>query len=251
MKIQVIGVGVVGEARAYLAMQLGHEVLGFDPGKSASPYARIVQDLEKDVDITFICTPETAADSVVDKLVQEKVRGLYVLESTVQPGTTQNLMTKYAAHICNNPEFLREKSPLEDVMHPNFTVIGQCCYEHGNILRNFYLPLGRPIIITKPTTSETVKLTINVYLATLISFWNEMDKLTSALGLSTDEVARIAKLSPRVSAYGTEFFGSPFGGKCLPKDLNQTIESFHQAGINPELFEAIRDFNGKLHADSV
>lgn len=246
MKIQVIGVGVVGEARAYLATQLGHEVVGFDPKKTASPYARIVKEFDRDVDLTFVCTPESATESVIAELVRKDVKGLFVIESTVPPGTTRRLMEKHNIHICHNPEFLREKTPLEDVLNPSMIVIGQCCAAHGGILKDMYRPLGRPIVITQPTTSETVKLTINSYLATLISFWNEIDKLANALGLSTAEVARIARFNPRVCSYGTEFFGSPFGGKCLPKDLDQIIASFHQAGVNPELLEAVRDFNRKL-----
>lgn len=251
MKVQIIGVGVVGEARAYLATQMGHEVLGFDPKKSASPYARMVPDLQKDVDLTFICTPESVTHSVVDKLVKSGVKGLYVIESTVPPGTTVSLMEKHNLHICHNPEFLREKMSFDDVMKPSMIVVGQCCAAHGNILRNYYSPLDCSIVFTQPTTSEMVKLTMNSYLATLISFWNEVHKLASASGVSTDEVARIARLNSRVSEYGTSYFGIPFGGKCLPKDLEQLISFSHQTGVNPELLEAVRDFNRKINAHSV
>lgn len=95
-------------------------------------------------------------------------------------------------------------------------------------------------------TSEIVKLAMNSYLATLISFWNETDKLASAVGVSSEEVAKIARYDPRVSAYGTDFFGSPFGGKCLPKNLDQFIQFGHQVGVNPTLLEAVRDFNRRL-----
>jgi UDPglucose 6-dehydrogenase len=118
-------------------------------------------------------------------------------------------------------------------------------------LKRFYSPIGCPVIVTEPTTSETVKLTLNSYFATLISFWNEIDLVARASGTSTDEVARLARLSPRVSAYGTEFFGSPFGGKCLPKDLEQTIRFAREVGVNPSLLEAVREFNRTFNAHSV
>lgn len=243
MRVQIVGVGAVGEAQAYLATKLKHEVFGFDPVKTTSEWAKMVKSLEKKVDISFICTPEMFSEQALKNLVNENVQGVYVIKSTVPPGTTVNLMTKYNVHICHNPEFLVEKAAYSDITHPEMVVIGQCCSAHAEVLKDFYSPLGCPIIYTKPTVSETVKLTLNSYLATLISFWNEVDKVTEKQGISTAEVASIVKHNPRVSAYGTEFFGSPFGGKCLPKDLNQFIQYFHQMGTDPQLLESIRDFN--------
>ncbi len=248
MKIQVIGVGVVGEAQAYLASQLGHEVFGFDPAKHSSPYAQMVNHLEKDVDITFICTPEKVVEEVVEQLVDQNIKGLYVIRSSVPPKTTQRLMYKYDVHICHNPEFLREALAFEDVINPNFILVGQCCQQHAEILKNFYSPFECPLLTTQPSISETVKITLNSYLATLISFWNAVDELTSSIGINTKEVATIAKFDPRVSRYGTEFFGVPFGGKCLPKDINQMIQVCHQVGINPQFLNAVRDFNQQLDA---
>ena len=248
MKIQIIGVGIIGEAQAYLASQLGHEVLGFDLAKSTSQYARMVKQLEKDVDITFICTPESAVEEVVRDLVSQNVKGLYVIRSSVPPMTTQRLMEKYGVHLCHNPEFLRVKTAFDDIIHPNFVLIGQCCPEHGDILKKFYLSTEHPVLITQPTISETVKITLNSYLATLIAFWNEIDELTSSLGIDSKEVARIARFDPRVSSYGTEFFGVAFGGTCLPKDIKQLIQAFLQGGVSPQLLEAVRDSNNELKA---
>jgi UDPglucose 6-dehydrogenase len=246
MKIQIIGVGIVGGAQAYLASQLGHQVFGFDHHKSSFEYARMVQEMEKDVDVTFICTPEGTVPGVIDDLLKNKVKGLYVIKSTVPPGTTQNLMKKYSIHICHNPEFLIEKIAFESVSHPNMVAIGQCCPAHAEILKNLYTPLGCPIVVSQPTITETVKLTLNSYLSTLISYWNEIDKITKALGISTSEVAKIVKLDPRVSKYGTEFFGSPFGGKCLPKDLDQLINVSHQVAADASLLEALKNFNMRV-----
>ena len=246
MKIQIVGMGVVGTAQAYLISQLGHEIVGIDRGRPTSEIARMAKEAEPDADLTFICTQEAFVEEVVTDLVQKKVKRPYVIKSTVPSGTTLKLAKRFGIHICHNPEFLREKTALDDVTHPNMVVVGQCCPEHGNLLKALYSPLGCPVFITEPTVSETVKLTLNSYLATLISFWNEVDKISSALGISTGEVAGIVKQNTRVSSYGTEFFGAPFGGKCLPKDLNQLIAVGHQAGIEPQLLEAIRDFNGTL-----
>jgi UDPglucose 6-dehydrogenase len=249
MRIQIVGVGVVGTAQAYLASHLGHEVTGYNPGKTSSPYAKMLEDLQTDVDITFLCPPEKAIESSIEALVGNKVKGVYVIKSTVPSKTTKTLSQKYGVHIAHNPEFLRENVSLQDIIHPHMVVIGQCCPEHADILKDFYQPLGCPIIVTQPTVSETVKLTLNSYLATLITFWNQINEVAKALDISTEEVAKIVKHNPRVSAYGTEFFGSPFGGKCLPKDLDQTIQLCQQAGFNPRFFEAVRDFNRKINAN--
>jgi nucleotide sugar dehydrogenase len=252
VKIQVVGMGVVGTAQAYLVSHLGHDVVGVDRNRTTSEIARMAREAEKDVDLTFICTQEAFVEDVVNDLVQKKVRTPYVIKSTVPSGTTRRVSEKFGIHICHNPEFLRENTAMDDVTHPHVVVIGQCCAEHGNLLKSLYSPLGCPVIITHPTVSETVKLTLNSYLATLISFWNEVNEISNALGISTAEVAQIVKQNPRVSSYGTEFFGSPFGGKCLPKDLNQLIAVGIQAGVKPELLEAIRDFNGTItNADAV
>ncbi len=246
MRVQIIGVGAVGSAQAFLASHLGHEVIGFDHHRTEFEHARMVKDIEREVSLTFICTPERAVPSVIADLVEKRVKGVYAVKSTVPPRTAEGLMEEHRVHICSNPEFLRETSAFEDILHPSVVVIGECCATHGKVLRDFYRPLGAPIVVTEPTVSETVKLTLNAYLSTLITFWNQIDQITASLGVSTDQVASIVKLNPRVSEYGTAFFGSPFGGKCLPKDLDQLIESAGQLGIQPKLLESIKDFNQKL-----
>src|SRR5512136_110100 len=130
MKIQIIGVGAVGSAQAYLASKLGHEVIGFNPGKTTHEYARMVSKLEKNADITFVCTPEAFVASAVDNFVREGASGVLVIKSTVPSGTTMELRDKYKMHICHNPEFLREKTAFEDILHPHVVAIGQCCNVH-------------------------------------------------------------------------------------------------------------------------
>jgi nucleotide sugar dehydrogenase len=243
MKIQVIGVGVVGSSQAFLLTRLGHEVLGYDHHRTSFEYATMISEIVPEVDITFICVPENNVPDVLRDLVAKKVNGLYVIKSTVPSGTSMALMEKYHIHICHNPEFLRENAAFEDVLHPSSVVIGQCCPEHGAMLQKLYSQLNCPISVTTPTTSETLKLTLNSYLATLISFWNQINEIALKLNINVKDVAALACLNPRVSKYGTEFFGSPFGGKCLPKDLDQLINVGLKANLKPAFLEAVRDFN--------
>jgi len=246
LRIQIIGLGTVGMATAYLFNKLGHEVLVYDIQPKESPYGEFVETIQTEVDVTFICTPEARVREVVDSLKKEDVKGLYVIRGTTPPETTANLMRKYECHICHNPEFLRERHAFQDIENPPFVLIGYCCRKHGNSLRSLYEFLKCPIFLTDPTTSEITKLAMNAYLSMLITFWNELHELCSTLGSNTGVVATIAKSDPRVSQYGTLFFGKKFGGKCLPKDLNQLIGVFRQHKLNPILFEAVKEYNDRL-----
>jgi nucleotide sugar dehydrogenase len=232
-------------ATAHLLRKLGHEVLGFDIIPKPFPYGELVEK-PKSSDVIFICTGERVVEDVIRDLVYNNVPGLYVIRSTTPPNMTKKLMKKYGIHICHNPEFLREAHAHEDAENPPFVLIGACCEDHGNVLADIYTPLKRPICLTDPTTSEMVKLTLNAYLATLIKFWNEINEFCRESGLDTKVVADMCRLDPRVSSYGTAFFGKAFEGKCLSKDLDQLIQSYRELGLEQNIFESIRQFNEKL-----
>jgi UDPglucose 6-dehydrogenase len=246
MHIQIIGMGIVGKAQASVMQKLGHQVTGCDvvPGNFAG--IPIVDKPVKNADLTFLCPPEKVVPSVIENLVSSKIHNPYVIKSTVPVGTTQAMMEKNNVHILHNPEFLREATFIEDALNQEFVIIGECCKEHGDELEELYKPLGVDIIRTNPTTSEMVKITLNNYLSTLITFWNEIDKVCASYHLDTREVASLVKNDKRVSEYGTAFFGQPFSGKCLPKDLNQLLAICHSRGIEAKLFETLKEINTKL-----
>lgn len=242
-KVNVVGYGTVGKAQEFLLRKLGHTVNVYDP------YVLPESKLLVDADLTFICTRETAAEGVLENLIKEGVNGLYVVKSTVPVGTTRALIEKHKIHLCQNPEFLREKTAFEDVLDPDRIVIGQCCEEHGRLLADLYTPLGKPIYLTDIGTSELVKLTVNSYLAMLITFWNEIHELSSKLGMDTKKVAEIVCSDHRISRYGTSKFGEPFGGSCLPKDLDHLIKVFYDVGLKPSILETIKDLNQGMKND--
>lgn len=241
MRINVIGFGIVGRAQTRLLQRLNHEIFVFDP--YVFPF---IKTPEKNVDLTFVCTRENVVDEVVRNLVEECVGGLYVIKSTTSIGTTKELMEKHGVHISHNPEFLRERSAGEDVMRPDRIIIGQCCKLHAEKLVSLYEPLKKPIYITDSTTSEAVKILSNSYLAMLITFWNEATEFSQKIGLNIREVAELVRADSRISTYGTSQFGQPFGGRCLPANIDQLINGFQNAGLNPLLFEAVRKYNLRL-----
>lgn len=254
MKVQVIGLGIVGNAQAYLCKQLGHDVYGYDINCATSEYAICVESPILNVDITFICTPENTVEAALQKLLATKVRGLYAIKSTVPVGTTQELMKKYGVHICHNPEFLREAHALEDVMHPSRVVIGECCPQHGSLLEKLYAPLDKPIFRTNPVTSEMIKLASNSLRAVNISFWNELYMLCQKIGADIKKVAEAADPAKVLGEWeggrwGTKFFGKPYDGKCLPKDIKYLITAFKNNGLNPTILEASEQVNRGLNND--
>lgn len=218
---------------------LGHRIFIYDPFKGFN-------EIKVDVDVVFICVDEFNLDNAVQTLVDHDVKGLFVIRSTVPIGTTRRLMDKHKRHICHNPEFLRQATAFEDVLNPDRIVIGKCCDVHGEFLRNLYAPLGKPIFVTTPEVSEVVKLVSNAYLSMLISFWNEIYMLVKKLGLDIKEVAEIVCADRRMSRYGTLKFGEPFGGKCLPKDLNHLIDAFHKMQLTPVLLYAVKKVNEEI-----
>ena len=246
MHVQIIGMGVVGKAQAKVMQKLGHKVTGCDVRPGQFTDIPITDNPIKNADLTFLCPPEKVVPEVIDKLVTKQIHNPYVIKSTVPPGTTRAAMEKHGVHICHNPEFLREETAIEDALNQQFVIIGECCKEHGDAMEELYRPLGVPIIRTDPNTSEMAKLVLNNYLSTLITFWNEIDKVCSHLNLDTRAVADLVKNDTRISEYGTAFFGKPFGGKCLPKDLNQLLALCRAKGVPVQLFETIKEINTEL-----
>lgn len=248
MRIQIIGLGTVGVATAYLFSKLAHEVFGYDIKRVKNVYAKILKEPLTNIDITFICVNENDLEQVIKTLIDHGVPHPYVIRSTVKPGTTDTLMKKYGIHLIHNPEFLREKYAFHDVMKPSRIIIGQCCQTHGSFLRELYEPLGRPIYITSPTVSELVKLTVNLLRMNIITFWNSIHSICTSLNVDTKLVAELVDQVKTIGEYegrdwGIRFFGKRFAGKCFPENLNQILEFCSQHNIDPAsaFFKMIND----------
>jgi nucleotide sugar dehydrogenase len=249
----VIGLGVVGSAQVYLLNRLKQNVYGYDPFLNPKPDLGLVyeSEMKKDVDITFICTPEDDVEPTIRKLADEKVSGLYVIKSSVPPGTTKFLRKKYSIHICHNPEFLREKHAFKDVLHPNRVLIGACCRNHGKLLSDLYKPIKAPVFLATPTETETVKILSNVLRAYVITFWNNVDLLCDKLGISSEKTAKLLNQHKTLCEWeggnwGIRHFGKPYNGKCLPKDMRQLTQLFDDLNLDSTIFKEIQKFNDKL-----
>jgi len=143
--------------------------------------------------------------------------------------------------VVSNPEFLREGSAIEDFLRPNRVVIGAGSEQAVAIMRDLYRPLyliETPFVITDVATSEMIKYASNAFLATKISFINEMANICEHVGADVHQVAKGMGLDGRI---GPKFLhpGPGFGGSCFPKDLTAIDKIAGEHGYNFEIVKAV------------
>ena len=247
MNIGVIGYGVVGSATAELLRRLGHEVAVSDtePCKMAKARSEGFADLDQNAppEALFICVPE---GRVRDALRSVPDSPLTVIRSTVPPGTTEALSEDVGRPLLFMPETLREATALWDALNPALILIGCRSEKQGQRLAELFAPLMAPVVLVPPSTAEMVKLTLNAYFHTLISFWNEIHLICDRVGLQSLVIGKLCGLDPRVSPYGATMHGLPAGGTCLPKDLAQLINFAEQKSHKPQLLAAAQHMNLKV-----
>ncbi len=175
-----------------------------------------------------------------------------VTKSTVPVGTGR-MIEKIIGHgrtfsVVSNPEFLREGSAIEDFMRPDRLVIGSRDQRATDIMLEIYSPLrarGVPIVVTDVETAEMIKYASNSFLATRISFINEVAELCERTGADVQVVARGMGLDKRI---GPLFLrpGPGFGGSCFPKDTRAMVSMARDAGARARIVEATLDVNRRV-----
>ncbi|MDH5588398.1 MAG: UDP-glucose/GDP-mannose dehydrogenase family protein, partial [Nitrospirota bacterium] len=236
---------------------------------------RFTTDLHKAVDealAIFIAVgtpsrPDGSADlSFVDEVarsVGSRMTGYKVVitKSTVPVGTArrvrklieENQTTPVNFGVVSNPEFLREGSAIEDFMRPNRVVIGADSPEAVAIMKDLYRPLyllDAPIVITDIPTAEVIKYASNVFLATKISFINEMANLCELVGADVQMVSKGMGLDKRI---GSKFLhaGPGYGGSCFGKDTAALINIGEEAGYEMKVAKATKRVNEDQRAKMV
>jgi UDPglucose 6-dehydrogenase len=193
---------------------------------------------------------EAAARSVAEHMRGYKV---IVTKSTVPVGTGERLRRLVREHqkkrtgfgIVSNPEFLREGAAISDFMRPDRVVIGSRDEEAIAIMRDLYRPLyliETPFVITSLEAAELIKYAANAFLATKISFINEVASLCEAVGCDVHEVARAIGMDRRI---GGKFLhpGPGFGGSCFPKDTAGLVSMAGKLGCETRLIKAVIEVN--------
>ncbi|MCS6872842.1 MAG: nucleotide sugar dehydrogenase, partial [Anaerolineae bacterium] len=140
------------------------------------------------------------------------------------------------------PEFLREGSAVRDFFNPDRTVLGSTDREAANKVAQLHLPLRAPIVITDLRTAEMIKYASNAFLATRISFINEIANICEALGADVKEVAQGMGYDKRIGHHFLEA-GVGYGGSCFPKDVKALAHMAQVHGTNPELLHAVMGIN--------
>lgn len=143
--------------------------------------------------------------------------------------------------VVSNPEFLREGAAIEDFKHPDRIVVGAQDERAREVMRELYRPLflnETPIVFTDRATSELIKYAANAFLATKITFINEMADLCEKVGANVQEVAKGIGLDRRI---GSKFLhaGPGYGGSCFPKDTLALVRTAEQAGAPTRIVEAV------------
>lgn len=288
----VIGAGWVGLVTATCFAELGHDVWVrdvlqekidklakgdvpiYEPGLSElitknADRLHFTLDMKEVVDnaeLLFCCvdTPPTYSGdadlSRVHKVVEE-VGDLdshcLVMKSTVPVGTGRSIKRHLEKMgYVSNPEFLKEGTAVADFMRPDRVVVGAGPEDErfGDRVANLYEPLEGPIVRTDVASAEMIKLASNAFLATKISFINEIANVSEELGADVNEVSRGMGLDSRI---GPQFLraGSGFGGSCFPKDVSALKQLAGNSGYHFQLLTAVIEVNelqkrrvvGKLH----
>lgn len=171
-----------------------------------------------------------------------------ITKSTVPVGTGGKIREIISKHlkgrtdfdIVSNPEFLREGSAIEDFMRPNRVVVGADSSQAIAIMKDLYKPLyliEAPFVVTNIETAELIKYAANSFLATKISFINEMANLCEKVGADVHLVAKGMGLDQRI---GPKFLhpGPGYGGSCLPKDTNALLKMAEEHGVQLGIVDA-------------
>jgi UDPglucose 6-dehydrogenase len=144
--------------------------------------------------------------------------------------------------VVSNPEFLREGSAISDFLEPDRVVLGSLNREAAEKVAQLYLPLRTTIMITDLRTAEMIKYASNAFLATRISFINEMANICEALGADVKEVATGMGYDNRIG-HGYLDAGVGYGGSCFPKDVKALTYMAEIKGRHPQLLRAVMDIN--------
>ena len=200
-------------------------------------------------DLSFV---ESAAGSIADHMNGYKV---VVTKSTVPIGTgerirkiiTDRQKAKINFGVVSNPEFLREGAAINDFMRPDRVVIGSRDEEAVAIMKDLYRPLyliEAPFVITSLEAAELTKYAANAFLATKISFINEIANLCERIGCDVHDVARAIGMDKRI---GSKFLhpGPGFGGSCFPKDTRALSSVARQFDSESLIVDAVIQVNQK------
>lgn len=188
---------------------------------------------------------ETVVDEIASQMNGYKI---IMLKSTVPVGTNERMrrrmekLTGCPFEVVSVPEFMREGSALRDTLQPDRIVIGADGEEAGRMIAELHMPLTSNIVVTDSRTAEMIKYASNAFLATKISFINEIANLCEKVGADVTRVAHGMGLDPRI---GASFLnaGLGYGGSCFPKDARALLQIAGHVDYDFKLLKAVIEVN--------
>ena len=211
------------------------------------------QNTNGSIDLTII---KKAVTSLGENLLKNKKKPIIFIKSTVIPGTIEKIIIPILEKKSNkkdgkgfglisNPEFLQESSAIRDTKFPHVIILGSNQSEFMRKAKKIFIKLhpNVPIITTNHQTAEMIKYTNNSFLATKISFINQISNICQSIpGANVEDIARAIGLDPRI---GSLFLnaGPGYGGSCLPKDVKAIINFSNKIGVKPVLLDAVETVN--------
>jgi UDPglucose 6-dehydrogenase len=208
--------------------------------------------VDGEADLRYVAAAaQTIAELMTDYLV-------IVNKSTVPVGTGDWVADIVKRHqkqpvpfsVVSCPEFLREGSAISDFMRPHRTILGSLDKDAAEKVAQLHLPLRAPIMITDLRTAEMIKYASNAFLATKISFINEMANICEALGADVKEVAVGMGYDQRIGPHFLEA-GLGYGGSCFPKDVLALAHMAAEKGRHPQLLNAVMEINADRRSMAV
>ena len=266
-KIGIVGQGYVGTA-VKSVFKKHYDILTYDVKNTLSNISSL-EELVRAVEVIFICVPtpmnkdRSCNTDIVEDVISDindavhidrlnhnpKIDKIVVIKSTVPPGTTDRLNKENNnITVIFNPEFLTEANFIEDFKNQNRIIIGGKRPATTKLRQIYSLVFPNvPIIKTGSTTAEMVKYFTNTFLATKVSFANEMNLICDKLGIDYDKVVEYSIYDERL---GKSHWAVPgpdghygFGGSCFPKDINALIKVAENMDIPPNILSAAWDTN--------
>jgi UDPglucose 6-dehydrogenase len=248
-KVGVIGNGFVGESQAYTFSPVADvKIFDVDPVKATHDLLEVLSQ-----DFIFVCLPTPMKEngeqdiSYIENFFSNiglyNTDAIFILKSTVLPGTTKQLTDKFNFNIVFSPEFLTEKTAKLDMLTQSRIIFGgdrELCLK---VLELFIARFGKKhYIITDSTTAEFTKYMANTFLAVKVSVVNEFYRMADELGVEWNDALEGFVSDPRIGNSHTQVPGHDgklgFGGTCFPKDINALITLGKELEVNMNTLEA-------------